>query len=60
MEILKGIRDTTIEEDMKKEMEDGNQVQHMIETALAEPRSGALHAPKGIIANINRPQRENA
>ena len=56
VDILKGIRDTTIEEDMKKEMEDDNLVQHMIETALAGPRSGVVHTPKGIIANINKSQ----
>jgi hypothetical protein len=59
VEILKGIRDTTIEEDMKKEMEDENQDQHMIGSLLMEPRSGDLSAPKGIIANINKSQWEN-
>jgi hypothetical protein len=65
VEILKGIRDTTIEEELEKEMEGESQAQHMINSLVhdchpwEEQRGLRGNAPKGIIANVNSFQRED-
>ena len=60
VEILKGIRDTTIEENMEKEMEDESRNQNIINLLAHDCHPWEGHEPKGILANVNGFRREDA